>query len=57
MQEYLDNGTHLAWFIDPRERTVYIYRAGEAVEVLTNAATVSGDPIVPGFELQLEELW
>jgi Uma2 family endonuclease len=57
MQEYLNNGTQLAWFIDPRNRCIYIYRQGEEVEVLTDAATVSADPILPGFELQLTELW
>ena len=57
MQQYLDNGTQLGWLIDPRERRVYIYRAGHEVEVLTDAATVSGDPVLPGFELQLTELW
>lgn len=57
MQEYLDNGTQLGWFIDPRERRVYIYRPGKEVEVLTDAATVSADPVLPGFELQLTELW
>ncbi|HEY6230174.1 MAG TPA: Uma2 family endonuclease [Pyrinomonadaceae bacterium] len=57
MQEYLDNGTALGWFIDPRNRRVYIYRRGKEVEVLTDAASVSGEPILPGFELQLESLW
>ena len=57
MQEYLDNGTQLAWFIDPRNRRVYIYRSGEEVEVLTDPATVSANPILPGFVLQLAELW
>jgi Uma2 family endonuclease len=57
MQQYLDNGTQLGWLIDPRERRVYIYRPGEEVEVRTDAATVSGDPVLPGFELQLAELW
>jgi hypothetical protein len=45
------------WFIDPRERRVYVFRVGEEVEVLTNVATVSADPLLPGFELRLEELW
>jgi len=57
MQEYLDNGAALGWFIDPRNRRVYIYRQGEEVEVLRDATTLSGDPILPGFELQLEQLW
>ena len=57
MQEYLDNGTELGWFIDPRNRRVYVYRRGEEVAVLTDTATVSADPILPGFELHLEQLW
>ena len=57
MQEYLNNGTQLAWLIDPPERRVYIYRSGEEVEVLTDAATVSGEPILGGLEFQLAELW
>jgi Uma2 family endonuclease len=57
MQEYLDNGTLLGWFIDPRNRHVYIYRPGKDVEVLTDAASISADPILKGFVLQLTELW
>ncbi len=57
MQQYLDNGTQLGWLIDPKERRVYVYRRGQDVEVLTDVATVSGDPVLPGFELQLAELW
>ena len=57
MQEYLENGAQLGWFIDPRNRRIYIYRPGEEVEVLTDVATVSADPILPGFVLNLVELW
>lgn len=57
MEEYLDNGTQLGWLIDPRERLVYVYRVGEEVEVLEDPATVSADPILKGFVLQLAELW
>ena len=57
MQEYIGNGAQLGWLINPPERRVYIYRAGEEVEVLSDAETVSADPILPGFVLQLTELW
>ncbi|MGI9068412.1 MAG: Uma2 family endonuclease [Pyrinomonadaceae bacterium] len=57
MEEYLDNGTQLGWLIDPRERLVYVYRVGEEVEVLEDPATVSADPILNGFVLELAELW
>ena len=57
MQEYIGNGAQLGWLINPPERRVYIYRTGEEVEVLSDAKTVSADPILPGFVLQLTELW
>jgi Uma2 family endonuclease len=57
MRAYLDNGTQLGWFIDPPNRCIYIYRLGHEVEVLSDAVTVSGDTLLPGFELQLAELW
>ena len=57
MQEYLNNGTQLAWLIDPHDRSVYIYRSGKEVEVLNDAETVSADPILPGFVLHLAQLW
>jgi len=53
MQEYLDNGAKLGWLIDPRRKVVEVYRPGKAVEVLDNPASVSGDPILPGFALTL----
>jgi Uma2 family endonuclease len=57
LQEYIDNGASLGWLIDPLDKRVYVYRPGQPVELLDNPVSVSGDPILPGFELQLRELW
>jgi Uma2 family endonuclease len=57
MFEYLENGTSLAWLIDPSKRTVYVYRPNQEAVVLDNPETVSGDPLLPGFTLKLRELW
>jgi Uma2 family endonuclease len=57
MQEYIDNGAHLGWLLDPIDRRVYVYRPGQAVETLDDPATVSGDPVLPGFTLVVQELW
>jgi len=57
MQEYIQNGALLAWLIDPLKRRVYIYRPDHDVELLTDPETVSGDPLLRGFRLQLAELW
>ena len=57
MREYIDNGTRLAWLIDPLERKVSIYRSGLPVEVLENPKYISGDPILSGFTLDLRTIW
>jgi Uma2 family endonuclease len=57
MREYADTGTRLGWLIDPLDRTVYTYRPGEAVEVVTDAETASGEPVLPSFVLDLRRLW
>ena len=57
MQEYLANGAQLGWLLDPVEGQVWIYRPDQAVEVLTTPTQVSGDPLLAGFVLDLQEFW
>ena len=57
MQEYIDNGAQLGWLIDPLEKKVYVYSAAAQVECLNDPKTVSGDPLLPGFVLDLGALW
>lgn len=57
MQEYIGNGARLGWLIDPSEKRVYVYRPGQPVETLDDPATVSGEPELPGFVLNVRELW
>lgn len=57
MQEYLDNGVQLGWLIDPFEKCVHVYRPNQPVETLNNPASVSGEPVLPGFVLPVRELW
>jgi Uma2 family endonuclease len=57
MQEYLDNGAQFGWLIDPIEKKVYVYRPQAPVECLDNPQTISGDPVLPGFVLELGRVW
>jgi Uma2 family endonuclease len=57
MEEYIQNGVQLGWLIDPRERQAYIYRPQNQVEHLENPTRISGDPVLPGFVLELQEIW
>lgn len=57
MHEYIDNGAQLGWLIDPLTRKVYVYRSHKEVDVLEHPASVSGEPTLPGFVLNLDEIW
>ncbi len=57
MAEYLANGAQLGWLIDPQNRTVEIYRVGSPVERLENPTELTGDPLLPGFRLDLQRIW
>ncbi|WP_413168368.1 Uma2 family endonuclease [Capilliphycus salinus ALCB114379] len=57
MQEYIENGAELGWLIDPIQKQVYVYRPEVEMECLENPATVSGDPVLSGFVLDLSKIW
>ncbi|MCI0486273.1 MAG: Uma2 family endonuclease [Blastocatellia bacterium] len=57
MEEYIENGASLGWLIDPKEKKVYIYRPQSEAVCLDDPATISGDPLLSGFTLDLKRLW
>ena len=42
----------LGWLIDPQGQRAEIYR-GDAVEIVSLQADLSGEAVLPGFELDL----
>jgi len=57
MDEYIENGARLGWLLDPKSRRIYVYRPGKRVIVMENAEEISGEPELPGFVLNLREIW
>lgn len=57
MQEYIDNGALLGWLIDRQQKKVYVYRPANPIEEMDDPATLSGDPLLPGFVLDLSQIW
>ena len=57
MREYIENGVGLGWLFDPQSRRVEIYRAELAVEVLDNPTELSGEEVLSGFVLNLQQVW
>ena len=53
MQLWMDGGARLGWLIDPPNRRVYVYRAGQAEpEVLEDPETLDGEDVLPASPLE-----
>ncbi len=57
MREYRENGARLGWLINRQQQQVEIYRPHREVEILANPQTLSGEDILPGFVLDLAQIW
>lgn len=57
MDEYLANGARVGWLIDPKDRRVFVYLSGAPRTELVNPAQLSADPFLPGFVLEMAEIW
>jgi Uma2 family endonuclease len=57
MDEYIANGARLGWLIDPDSKCVHIYKPKARPKILNNPRELSGDPVLPGFKLELPSLW
>ncbi len=56
MREYVHAGIRLGWLILPASTQVEVYTPSD-VRVLESPDTVSGDPVLPGFRLDLALIW
>ena len=54
---YVKNGSKLGWLLDRKNRKVEISRQGREVEILDEPATLSGEEVLPGFVLDLTDIF
>ena len=54
---YLEAGTQLVWVLEPRSKTVTVYRSETDITLLTRNDTLSGEDVVEGFTCQVAELF
>ena len=57
LKDYFLAGTRLVWFIDPRARTAQVFTAPDQPATLTEADTLTGGEVLPGFSLRLADLF
>ena len=56
MQEWMDGGARLGWYVDPYERRAHTFRAAGSPEVLEDPETLSGEDVLPGFVFEIRRL-
>lgn len=56
MEKYLQNGVRLGWVIDPFKQQTTIYRPNAKSEIKPFTETLTGEDVLPGFELRLSDL-
>jgi len=54
---YLDHGVHLVWVVDPKTRTVTVYRSRRDVCILGHADEIAGGDVLPGFSCRVGEFF
>ena len=57
MQEWLSKGALLGWLIDADREIVILYRPDAEPETLDRPATLSGEDVCEGLEVNLERIW
>jgi Uma2 family endonuclease len=57
MEQWIANGVHLGWRIDPFARTVAVFAAGQAPVILRSPEIVEGSGPIAGFRLRMARVW
>ncbi|MBE9163700.1 MULTISPECIES: Uma2 family endonuclease [Microcoleaceae] len=57
MKVYVKNGARLGWLLDRQNRQVEISRQDREVEILDAPQTLSGENVLPGFVLDLTDIF
>lgn len=57
IEEYLSAGVSLVWIVEPRFRTVTVYRPDGPPQLFSAEQQLSADPHLPGFSIVVKELF
>lgn len=57
VEEYLSAGVRVVWLINPSSRTAMIYRADRTIGSVRHSETLSGEDVLPGFAIPVNQLF
>jgi Uma2 family endonuclease len=55
LRDYFRSGAKLVWYVDPQTRTVRVYTSPRKSVLLTEADTLDGGKVLPGFALPIKK--
>lgn len=55
--EYFSAGVRLVWMVDPKTRTVEVYKSPDDSITLTGDRAIDGGDVLPGFSMSLHEIF
>ncbi len=57
LRHLIEHRGNLGWLIDAKSERIAILRPGREIEILEVGAVLSGEDVLPGFSLMLEEIF
>lgn len=57
IEEYFAAGARLVWVVNPKSKTIAVYRSLTDVVTLTEKDTLDGGAVVPGFQISVAEIF
>ncbi len=57
IQQFLEFGTKVGVLVDPRNRTLEVYRLNVDQIILRDGDVLEVPELLPGWELPIEEIW
>jgi Uma2 family endonuclease len=57
VEEYMTSGVALVWVVNPKKRTITVYRPGASPEVLGESDQLDGRPVLPAFQYPVAKVF
>jgi Uma2 family endonuclease len=57
VEEYLEAGVRMVWIVNPRTRSITVYRSRSQVQILGAGDTLAGEDVLPGFNVSVAEIF
>lgn len=57
VEEYLEAGVRMIWVVNPRTRSITVYRSRSRVQIPGKDDTLNGEDVLPAFGVPVSEVF